>query len=162
MGPRQAADIVFFQPFTRPAVNPGVSTGLLLSILHWAQDCSTHSCADNRIAPVHYEQLGLGTVLARAQACDGVGPAVELPGLRHVVDAQDEGQATREECVSQLRVKDQVVAPSRTIVVHAAAGENVRISVDAERVDRLASLHSDALPDSPPGLPTKTRQRPAV
>ena len=81
---------------------------------------------------MHYEQLGLGTVLARAQACDGVGPAVELPGLGHVVDAQDEGQAAREECVSQLRVKDQVVAPSRTIVVHAAAGENVRrVSVDA-------------------------------
>ena len=81
---------------------------------------------------MHYEQLGLGTVLARAQACDGVGPAVELPGLRHVVDADDEGQATREECVLQLRVKDQVVAPSRTIVVHAAAAENVRrVSVDA-------------------------------
>ena len=81
---------------------------------------------------MHYEQLGLGTVLARAQACDGVGPAVELPGLGHVVDADDEGQATREECVSQLRVKDQVVAPSRTIVVHAAAGENVRrVSIDA-------------------------------
>ena len=79
---------------------------------------------------MHYEQLGLGTVLARAQACDGVGPAVELPGLRHV--AQDEGQGAREECVSQLRVEDQVVAPSRTIVVHAAAGENVRrVSVDA-------------------------------
>ena len=81
---------------------------------------------------MHHEQLGLGTVLPRAQACDGVGPAVELPGLGHVVDADDEGQAAREECVSQLRVKDQVVAPSRTIVVHAAAGENVRrICVDA-------------------------------
>ena len=81
---------------------------------------------------MHHEQLGLGTVLARAQACDGVGPAVELPGLGHVVDADDEGQAAREECVSQLRVKDQVVAPSRTVVVHAAAGENVRrVSVDA-------------------------------
>ena len=103
-----------------------------LSILGWAQDCFTHSCADSTIAPVHHERLGLGTVLPRAQACDGVGPAVELPGLRHVVDADDEGQATREECVSQLRVKDQVVAPSRTIVVHAAAGENVRrVSVDA-------------------------------
>ena len=45
------------------------------------QDCSPHSCAGNRIAPVHYEQLGLGTVLPQAQACDGVGPAVELPGL---------------------------------------------------------------------------------
>ena len=45
----------------------------------WQQDCFNHSCADSRIAPVHYKQLGLGTVLARAQACDGVGPAVELP-----------------------------------------------------------------------------------
>ena len=61
---------------------------------------------------MHHEQLGLGTVLPRAQACDGVGPAVELPGLGHVVDADDEGQAAREECVSQLRVKDQVVAAS--------------------------------------------------
>ena len=68
---------------------------------------------------MHYEQLGLGTVLARAQACDGVGPAVELPGLRHVVDADDEGQATCEECVSQLRVKDQVVAPSRSARLRA-------------------------------------------
>ena len=69
------------------------------------------------IAPVHYKQLGLGTVLARAQACDGVGLAVELPG----VDADDEGQATREERVSHSRS-----------IVHAAAGENVRrVSVDA-------------------------------
>ena len=67
-----------FLPLTRPAVNPGLGTGLLLSILLWQQDCFNHSCAGNRIAPVHYEQLGLGTVLARAQACDGVGPAVEL------------------------------------------------------------------------------------
>ena len=81
---------------------------------------------------MHHEQLRLGTVLPRAQACDGVGPAVELPGLGHVVDADDEGQAACEECVLQLRVKDQVVAPSRTVVVHAAAGENVRrICVDA-------------------------------
>ena len=119
-----------FLPLTRPAVNilGWAQTGLLLSILLRQQDCFNHSW----IAPVHYKQLGLGTVLARAQACDGVGPAVELPGLRHVVDADDEGQATREECVSQLRVKDRVVAPSRTIVVHAAAGENVRrVSADA-------------------------------
>ena len=56
--------------------NPAVAI-LPLSILGWAQDCFTHSCADSRIAPVHYEQLGLGTVLPRAQACDGAGPAVE-------------------------------------------------------------------------------------
>ena len=57
---------------------------------------------------MQHQQLGLGTVLARAQACDGVGPAVELPGLRHIVDAQDEGQAAREECVLELRVEGQV------------------------------------------------------
>ena len=52
-----------FLPLTRPAVNPGLGTGLLLSILLWQQDCFNHSCADCRIAPVHYKQLGLGTVL---------------------------------------------------------------------------------------------------
>ena len=46
---------------------------------------------------MQHKQLGLGTVLARAQGRNGVGPAVELPGLRHVVDAQDE------ERVSELR-----------------------------------------------------------
>ena len=74
-------------------LNPAPSTGLLHSILHRAQDCSTQSCADDRIAPMQHQQLGLETVLARAQAHNGVGPAVELPGLWHVVDAQDEGGA---------------------------------------------------------------------
>ena len=63
------------------------------SILRWQQHCFSHSCATHRIAPVHYQQLGLGAVLARAQPCDGAGPAVELPGFRHVVDAHKEGQA---------------------------------------------------------------------
>ena len=40
------------------------SAGLFLSILLWQQDCSPQSCADSKIAPVHYK-LGLGTVLAR-------------------------------------------------------------------------------------------------
>ena len=44
----------------------------------------------------------LGAVLARAQPCDGAGPAVELPGLRHVVDAHQEGQTACEERVSEL------------------------------------------------------------
>ena len=74
-------------------------------------------------------------LLLKHEFLDGgrhAGVAVDLLGLRHVVDADDEGQAACEECVSQLRVKDQVVAPSRTVVVHAAAGENVkRVSVDA-------------------------------
>ena len=98
-----------------------------------SQDCSTHSCADSRIAPMQHKQLGLGTVLARAQARDGVGPAVEFPGLWHVVDAQDEGQTAREERVSELRVEGQVMPPPpRAIVVHGATGEDVgRVGIDA-------------------------------
>ena len=99
--PRSIADRVFFH-HSHAAVNPGVGTGLPHSILAWAQDCHTQSWRGNRNAPVHHEQLGLGTVLPRAQACDGVGPAVELPGLGHVVDADDEGQAAREECTVTL------------------------------------------------------------
>ena len=62
------------------------------SILRWQQDCPSHSCATHRIALMHYQQLGLGAVLARAQPCDGAGPAVELPGFRHVVYAQKKGR----------------------------------------------------------------------
>ena len=75
---------------------------------------------------MHYQQLGLGAVLARAQPCDGAGPAVELPGFRHVVYAYEEGQAACEESVSELRVEGQVMfPPPRAIVVHAAAWEDV-------------------------------------
>ena len=98
--------LLLAKPLAEFSVNPGLSTGLPLqscagnriapSILRWQQDCSTHSCADSRIAPMQHKQLGLGTILARAQPCDGAGPAVELPGLWHVVDAQDEGQAALE------------------------------------------------------------------
>ena len=75
---------------------------------------------------------GLGTVLPRAQGHNGVGPAVELPGLRHVVDAHEEGQAACEESVSELRVEGQVMPPPpRAIVVHAATWEDVgRIGID--------------------------------
>ena len=44
--------VCFFSPFTRPAVNPGVGTGLPHSILAWAQDCHTQSWCEHRIAPV--------------------------------------------------------------------------------------------------------------
>ena len=81
---------------------------------------------------MHYQQLGLGAVLARAQPCDGAGPAVELPGFRHVVDAHKEGQAACEERVSELRVEGQVMPPPpRAIVVHAATWEDVgRVGID--------------------------------
>ena len=134
-----------FLPLTRPAVNPGLGTGLLLSILLWQQDCFNHSGAGNRIAPV---QLGLGTVLARAQACDGVGPAVELPGLRHVV-ADDEGQATREECVSQLRHAGNLFQNGPQFVrdIPAAVGDMKmllirRCSKDVHRKQRVPFLVS--------------------
>ena len=71
--------------------NPGLGTGLQ------PQSCAgSHSCATHRIALMHYQQLWLGAVLARAQPCDGAGPAVELPGFRHVIDAHKEGQAACE------------------------------------------------------------------
>ena len=62
-------------------VNPVLGAGLPQSILSGAQDCFTQSCRHSRIAPVHYQQLWLGAVLARTQPCDRAGPAVELPGL---------------------------------------------------------------------------------
>ena len=62
---------------------------------------------------MHYQQLGLGAVLARAQPCDGAGPAVELPGFRHVVDAHKEGQAACEERVSELLMTEATVAAAR-------------------------------------------------
>ena len=56
--PRSIASGVFFSPFTRPTVNPGVGTGLphsilawAHSILAWAQDCHTQSWRGHRIAP---------------------------------------------------------------------------------------------------------------
>ena len=51
--PRGTADGVFFSPFTRPAVNPGVGTGLPHSILAWAQDCHTQSWRGHRIATLN-------------------------------------------------------------------------------------------------------------
>ena len=66
----------------------------------------------------HTQDCPDGAVLARAQPCDGAGPAVELPGLRHIVYAQDEGQV--------------MPPPPRAIVVHAAAWEDVgRIGIYA-------------------------------
>ena len=108
--------------------NPGLGAGLPQSILLWAQDCFTQSCRHSRIAP----QLWLGAVLARAQPCDGACPAVELPGFRHVVYAQNKGQAACEERVSELRVEGQVMPPPpRAIVVHAATWEDVgRVGID--------------------------------
>ena len=133
-GQRQRSVQSVFSPLTRPAVNPAVATGLLHPIVLWQQDCSTQSCCGNRIAPPNPAvATGLPRCTTSSSGLELFFPEHRLVmELRHVVDADDEGQATRKECVSQLRVKDQVVAPSRTIVVHAAAGENVRrVSVDA-------------------------------
>ena len=60
--PRSIADGVFFSPFTRPTVNPGVGTGLPHSILAWAQDCPTQSWRGHRIATLN---PGVGTGLPR-------------------------------------------------------------------------------------------------
>ena len=63
--PRSIADI---SPLTRPAVNPGVGTGLPHSILAWAQDCPTKSWRGHRIAILN---PGVGTGVW-AQDCPGV------------------------------------------------------------------------------------------
>ena len=74
---------------------------------------------------MQHQQLGLKTVPPRAQGHNGVS-------LRHVVDTQDEGQAAREERISELRVEGQVMPPPpRAIVVHAATWEDVgRVGID--------------------------------
>ena len=41
------------------------------------------------------------------------------------MNAQDEGQAAREERVLELRVEGQVMPPPRAIVVHGATGEDL-------------------------------------
>ena len=58
--------------------NPVVGAGLELQSS--AQDCFTQSCRHSRIALMQHQQLRLGAVLARAQPCDGAGPAVEASG----------------------------------------------------------------------------------
>ena len=111
------ADIVFFSPFTRPTVNPGVGTGLPHSILAWAQDCPTQSWRGHRIATLN---PGVDTGLPRCFP-ENAGSAVLYTALRP--------QTRRPDCA-----------------------ENTG----------SASVHTDALPDSPPGLPGKLRKRTAV
>ena len=111
--------------------------GAGLAILRWAQDCRLNPAPATGLPQPFLrhtqdcpDALPAGAVLARAQPCDGACPAVvELPGFRHVVYAQNKGQAACEERVSELRVEGQVMPPPpRAIVVHAAAWEDVRRS----------------------------------
>ena len=71
--------VCFFSPFTRPAINPGVGTGLPHSILAWAQD--------HRIAPVFPR---------KAQCCTALRPQTRRPDC-----AENTGSAsvhTRPDC----------------------------------------------------------------
>ena len=52
------------------------------SILLSAQDCFTQSCCQRRIAPVHYQQLGLGAVLALSQPREGERGRISRPKPR--------------------------------------------------------------------------------
>ena len=94
--PCSIADRVFFSPLTRPAVNPGVDTGLPHqsgvgtglphSILTWAQNCPTQSWRGHRIATLNSD---VGTGLPRCFP-ENAGSAVlysttppdSPPGLR--------------------------------------------------------------------------------
>ena len=66
---------------------------------------------------------GLPPSMRWQQDCPDAAPAARA---WHVVDAHDEGQTARKECVSKLGVEGQVVAlPPRAVVIHGAAGEDV-------------------------------------
>ena len=67
---------------------------------------------------MQHQQLGLGTVLPRAQACDGVGPAVELPV--HANDARRQPARSKELEVHKA-LRDAQICPS------AAAGDGARL-----------------------------------
>ena len=74
--PRSIADRVFFD-HSHAAVNPGVATGLPLSILAWQQDCPCQSWRGNRIALVN---PGVATGLP-LQSCCGNRIASPNPAL---------------------------------------------------------------------------------
>ena len=133
----------FFTTHT-PAVNPGVGTGLPHSILAWAQDCPTQSWRGHRIAPLN---PGVGTGL-RLQSCCGnriapPNPAVAT-GLPHSILAwAQDGPG-----VSQKTLEAQRCTALRPQTRRPDCAENT-VS---------ASVHTDALTDSPPGLRGKHRQ----
>ena len=91
--------------------------GAALAILCWAQDCSFNPAAGaGLLHPFLRSQQDCPVALPAARLelflpDDGAGPAVELPGFRHVVYAQDEGQAACEERVLELRVEGQLLVP---------------------------------------------------
>ena len=127
--PRRTADRVFFSPFTRPAVNPGVGTGLPHSILAWAQDCHTQSWRGHRIAPLN---PGVGTglphsILAWAQDC----PGVSLKTLGAQCCTALRPRTCRPDCPEN---SVSALLCSRTLTENTGS----------------ASVHTDALPDSPP------------
>ena len=90
--PRSIADRVFFH-HSHAAVNPGVATGLPLSILAWAQDCSLNpgvgtglplqSCCGNRIASTNPV---LATGLPRCPSSSS-GLELFLPERRLVMES---------------------------------------------------------------------------
>ena len=107
----------------------------LPSILLWQQDCSTPSCCGNRIAPPN--------PAVATQSCCGnriapPNPAVAT-GLLHPI------LLWQQDCpgVSQKTLEAQCCTALRSQTRRPDCAENTG----------SASVHTDALPDSPPGLP---------
>ena len=119
--------------------NPAVPTGLPLQ-----------SCCGNRIALRNPAlTAGMPRCITSSSGLELFFPerrlvmeSAPLSGLGHVVDADDEGQAAREECVSQLRVKDQLSYRSSSCCGRGKCKEGQRRCTGApgraERVDMPA------------------------
>ena len=150
--PRSIADI---SPLTRPAVNPAVATGLLHPILLWQQDCSTQSCCGNRIAPPN---PAVATGLPRCFP-ENAGSAVlysttppdSPPGLRGKLRQR----VGTHRCADGLaaRIARKTPAVRRYTPMHSRTRRP-----DCAENSVSASVHTDALTDSPPGLRGKHRQ----
>ena len=82
---------------------------------------------------MHHKQLGLGTVLPRAQACDGVGSAVELPGLGHSCCGRGKCKEGQRRCTGAPGRAERVDMPARPGAAQSccteAAGDAARCSV---------------------------------
>ena len=134
--------VCFFSPFTRPAVNPGV-TGLPHSILAWAQDCHTQSWRGHRIAPLN-PRVGTRlphSILAWAQDCH----TQSWRGLPHSI------LAWAQDCHTQSWRGHRIATlnPGVGTGLPRCFPENAGSAV----------LYSTTPPDSPPGLRGK---KPAV
>ena len=116
-------------------------------ILAWAQDCSTQSWRGHRIAPLN-PGVGAGllhSILAWAPLNPGVGT-----GLLHSI------LAWAQDCSTQSWRGHRIapVFPRKTLEAQCCTALRPQTRrPDCAENTGSASVHTDALPDSPPGFP---------